>query len=52
MSDERYTLIGVDGLTPYQRWEKHDAPFKAQCPDGLCVSYKNVIDCKGCKEGK
>ena len=40
--------VGVDGLTPLQRWFNHDAPYKAMCPKGLCVSYEHVIYCQEC----
>lgn len=42
--------IGSDGLTCYQRWERSDAPFKAECGCGLCISYYHPIDCKGCRK--
>lgn len=41
--------IGVDGFTCYQRWERSDAPYKAECKGGLCISYYHKIDCDECK---
>ena len=35
---------------PYQRWITSEAPFKAMCPDGLCISFEHIIDCKTCKQ--
>jgi hypothetical protein len=41
-------MIGVDGLTMYQRWLKSDAPYKAECRNGLCISFYHPIDCNDC----
>lgn len=51
MSEEWHDpTIGVDGLTCYQRWLKHDAPHKAECRSNLCVSYVHPINCADCDE--
>ncbi len=43
-------MIGVDGLTCYQRWLKSDAPYKSECEHGLCISWHSPQDCKACKK--
>ena len=51
MSEDWHSpIVGVDGLTCYQRWLKHDARYKEECKNGLCVSDE-PIDCAGCKRG-
>lgn len=51
-AEQHDQTVGVDGLTCYQRWINHDAPYKAECDHGLCVSYEHPIDCSKCERTK
>lgn len=31
-----------------KRWKDSDAPYKAQCAVGLCISYYHPINCQEC----
>jgi hypothetical protein len=33
-----------------KRWQESDAPYKAKCESGHCISFYHPIDCVTCKK--